>query len=147
MAAAVRPCDAGHSFVCLIHRQRGDFSKALEYHVPHLAIAKEVGDRAGEVMADGNLGNLYHSQGDSSMAVEYQTQHLAIAKEVGYREGGGVNVGIGKCHTLLNEFVKAVAYYEANTQATEIGLAHTQAHAALGVGMALTQCGFFEAIF
>ena len=25
-----------------------DFSKAIEYHMQHLAIAKEVGDRAGE---------------------------------------------------------------------------------------------------
>jgi hypothetical protein len=26
----------------------GDFSKAIEYHTQHLAITKEVGDRAGE---------------------------------------------------------------------------------------------------
>jgi hypothetical protein len=53
------------------------------------------------------------------------------------REGRAYG-NIGKCLTHLNEFVKAVAYYEAkHTLATEIGLAHTQAHAALGVGMAL----------
>jgi len=33
-----------------------DFSKAIEYHMQHLAIAKEVGDRAGEGRAYCNLG-------------------------------------------------------------------------------------------
>ena len=42
----------------------GDFSKAIEYHTQHLAIAKEVGDRADEGGAYGNLGNAYQSQGD-----------------------------------------------------------------------------------
>ena len=35
----------------------GDFNKAIEYHTLDLAIAKEVGDRAGEGTAYGNLGN------------------------------------------------------------------------------------------
>jgi tetratricopeptide (TPR) repeat protein len=54
-----------------------------------LAIAKEVGDRAGEGGAYGNLGNAYRSQGDFAKAIEYHTQDLAIAKEVGDRAGEG----------------------------------------------------------
>ena len=46
-----------------------DFSKAITYHAQHLAIAKEVGDRAGEGGAYGNLGISYRSQGDFSKAV------------------------------------------------------------------------------
>ena len=34
-----------------------DYSKAIEYHTQDLAIAKEVGDRAGEGRAYGNLGS------------------------------------------------------------------------------------------
>ena len=37
----------------------GDFKQAIEYHMLHLTIAKEVGDRAGEGGAYGNLGNAY----------------------------------------------------------------------------------------
>jgi tetratricopeptide (TPR) repeat protein len=57
------------------------------------AIAKEVGDRAGEGRAYANLGNAYESQGDFSQAIEYHTQHLAIAKEVGDRAGEGAAYG------------------------------------------------------
>jgi hypothetical protein len=49
----------------------------------HLEIAKEVGDRAGEGIAYGNLGNAHKSQGGFSQAIKYHTQHLEIAKEVG----------------------------------------------------------------
>jgi len=41
----------------------GDFKKAIEYHTEHLAIAKEVGNRAGEGGAYGNLGNAHQSLG------------------------------------------------------------------------------------
>jgi tetratricopeptide (TPR) repeat protein len=60
---------------------------AIECHTQHLAIAKEVGDRAGEGKAYRNLGCAYESQGDFRKAIEYHTQHLAIAKEVGDRAG------------------------------------------------------------
>ena len=43
---------------------QGDFSKAIEYHTLDLAIAKEVGDRAKEGGAYGNLGNPYPSLQD-----------------------------------------------------------------------------------
>ena len=44
-------------------RTQADYAKAIEYHAQHLAIAKEVGDRAGEGGAYGNLGNAYPSLG------------------------------------------------------------------------------------
>ncbi len=62
---------------------QGDYAKAIEYHTQHLAIAKEVGDRAGEGAAYANLGIAYQSHGDYAKAIEYHTQDLAIAKEVG----------------------------------------------------------------
>jgi hypothetical protein len=69
-----RLCLTTRAYAC---RSQGDFSKAIEYHAQHLAIAKEVGDRAGEVRAYGNLGTC------------------------------------GTCHLYLTEYVKAVAYFEA----------------------------------
>ena len=52
-------------------------------------IVKEVGDRAGEGKAYGNLGNAYHSLGKFQEAIEYHNQDLSIAKEVGDRAGEG----------------------------------------------------------
>ena len=45
------------------HLSLGDYAKAIAYHTQHLAIAKEVGDRAGEGRAYGNLGNAFGSHG------------------------------------------------------------------------------------
>jgi len=83
---------------------------------------------------------VYQSQGDFSKAIELHGQDLAIAKEVGYRAGEGRAYGnLGTCHLHMNEYVKAVAYFEAqHVMATSLQLAHVQSHAALNMGVALT---------
>jgi len=71
-------CTLGNAYASL-----GDFNKAIEYHTQHLAIAKEVGDRAGEVIAYGSLGNAYQSQGDFSKAIEcwtWRQSHLVFVR-------------------------------------------------------------------
>ena len=81
----------------------GDYSKALEHHTQDLAIARQVGDRAGEGQAYGNLGIAYQSLADFSRAIEYYAQRLAIAKEVGDRAGKGrAYNNLGTCHLYLN---------------------------------------------
>jgi len=94
-------------------------------------MAEDVGDRAGEGVAYGNLGNAYHSQGDYAKAIEYHGQHLPIAKEVGDRVGEGRAYGnLGTCHMHVNEYVKAVVYFEAqHAWATSLKLAHVQSDA------------------
>jgi tetratricopeptide (TPR) repeat protein len=77
-----------------------------------MAIAKEVGDRAGEGAAYGNLGNAYRSQGDYTKAIEYHTQRLAIAKEVGDRAGEGTAyANLGIAYRSLGDFSKAIEYH------------------------------------
>ena len=49
----------------------GRYQKAIEYHEKHLKIAKEVGDRAGEGAAFGNLGIAYKLLGYYQKAIEY----------------------------------------------------------------------------
>ena len=63
--------------------------KSIEYHEKCLKIAKEIGDRAGEGRAYGNLGNAYQSLGDYQKAIEYHEKRLKIAKEIGDRAGEG----------------------------------------------------------
>ena len=54
--------------------------KAIKYHEKHLKIAKEIGDRAGEGGADGNLGNAYDSLGDYQKAIEYHKKTFENCK-------------------------------------------------------------------
>jgi tetratricopeptide (TPR) repeat protein len=85
------------------YKSPGDYSKAIEYHVQVLAIAKEVGDRAREGAAYGNLGNAYQWLGDftTCKAIQYHGQDMAIAKEVGDRAREGwvyANFGTGRMY-------------------------------------------------
>ena len=120
VAAAVRTSMPGKaSFVyCILgiaYYSLGDFNKAIEYQAQHLAIAKEVGDRAGEGAAYGSLGNAYRSQGDFAKAIEYHAQHLAIAKEVGDRAGEGwAYANLGNAHGSQGDYAKAIEYHTQN---------------------------------
>jgi tetratricopeptide (TPR) repeat protein len=72
-------------------------------------MAKEVGDRAGEGVAYGNLGNAYDSLWDYCKAIEYHGQHLAIAQEVGDRAGEGRAYGnLGNAYRSQGGFSKAI---------------------------------------
>jgi tetratricopeptide (TPR) repeat protein len=93
------------------YQWQGDYAKAIEYHTQSLSIAKELGDRAGsaECGAYANLGTAYDSQGAFSKAIGSQ----------------------------MNEYVKAVAYFEAqHSLAMSLKLAHMQSDASLNMGVA-----------
>ncbi|XP_015751780.1 PREDICTED: uncharacterized protein LOC107331683 [Acropora digitifera] len=104
---------------------QGDFRKAIEYHENALKIAKEiddkedlniavqVGDRAGEGTAYGNLGRAYQSLGEFRKAIEYHEEHLEIAKKVGDRAGEGRAYGnLGNAYQSLGDYQKAIEYHE-----------------------------------
>ena len=53
--------------------------KAIEYNELQLSIAKDVGDRAQEESACGNLGMAYRNLGDFGNALQYHEQHRATS--------------------------------------------------------------------
>ena len=75
------------------------------YHIQHLSIAKELGDRVGDGHAYGNLGNAYDCLGNFKKAVEYHNQDLSIAKEVGDGAGKGVPMAILAMLTVVWEIL------------------------------------------
>ncbi|CAH3177363.1 unnamed protein product [Porites lobata] len=91
----------------------GDFEKAIENHNRDLKMSKELGYRAGERKAYGNLGNAYYSLGDFQKAIEYHERHLKISKEMGDRAGEGRAYGnLGNAYHSLGELQKAIEYHE-----------------------------------
>jgi tetratricopeptide (TPR) repeat protein len=112
-----------HSVLGMAYVSLGDFSKVIKYHTQRLAIAKEVGDRAGEGWAYANLGNAYKSLGDYAKAIKYHTQHLAIAREVGDRAGEGVAYrNLGNAYKSQGGFSKAIKYHTQDLAiAKEVG--------------------------
>ncbi len=75
--------------------------------------AKEVGDKAGEALSYGNLGDTFLSRGDFRKAKDYYELCLKIAKEVGDKAGVGRAYGrLGNASTSLGDFRKAVDCFE-----------------------------------
>ena len=95
----------------------------MEYYEKDLSIAKEVGDRAEEGRANGNLGNAYRRLGNFKRAIECQEQHLSIAKEVGDRAGEGrANANLGAAYHSLGNFKRAIECQEQHLSiAKEVG--------------------------
>ena len=80
----------------------GDFKKAKEYYNLNLKVVKEVGDKYGEGIGYGNLGNAYYRLGDFKK----------IAKEVGDKRGEGVaNGNLGNAYLTLGDLIKANNLY------------------------------------
>ena len=68
---------------------RGEVGQAIECHEKDLEIAIEIGDRAGEGEAYGNLGCAFDSMGNFPKAIEYHEKYLKIAIEIGDLDGKG----------------------------------------------------------
>ncbi|CAH3113918.1 unnamed protein product, partial [Pocillopora meandrina] len=104
--------------------RRSRFAEAKKlFESKALAIATEIGDRGGERVCYGNLGNVFLSLGEYQKAKEYHENALAIATEIGAREGEGTCYGnLGCVFESLGEYQKAKEYHEkALAIATEIG--------------------------
>ena len=85
----------------------------MEYHQLSLNLFKEVGDKAGEGGAYGNLGIVYSSLGDFRKAIEHHQLRLGIAKEVQDRAGEGRAYGnLGNDYRDLGDFRKAIEYQQ-----------------------------------
>ncbi len=91
----------------------GDYQKAIEFHQQRLAIAQQIGDKAGVGKALGNLGNAYHSLGDYQKAIEFLQQGLAIFKQIGDRAGEGTILGnLGNAYHSLGDYQKAIEFHQ-----------------------------------
>ncbi|CAH3142350.1 unnamed protein product, partial [Porites evermanni] len=130
----------------IAYHNLGDFRKAIEYHQRHLKISKEVGDRAGEGKAYGNLGIAYHSLGDFQKAIEYHERHLKISKEVGDRAGEGKAYGnLGNAYHSLGDFQKAIEYHERDLKISkEVGDRAGEGKAYGNLGNAYHSLGDFQ---
>ena len=118
----------------------------INHHKQRLRIAKELGDRAREGGAYGNLGNVYQSLGDFKQAVEYHKQHLSIAKELGDRAGEGSAYGnLGNAYQSLGDFKQAVKYHNQDLSiAKELGDRAGEGGAYGNLGNAYQSLGDFK---
>ena len=80
-----------------------------------------MGDRAGEGISYGNLGNAYRSLGQFKTAIQYHQRHLEVAKEVGDEAGEGRSYGnLGNAHCSLGQFKTAIQYHQRHLEIANV---------------------------
>jgi tetratricopeptide (TPR) repeat protein len=71
----------------IVFQLRGEYEQALDWYRQSLAIAEELGDRAGVAASYHQLGRLAQEQGDYDRAFDWYRQALTIQAELGDRAG------------------------------------------------------------
>ncbi|XP_052223857.1 G-protein-signaling modulator 2-like [Dreissena polymorpha] len=86
--------------------------KVAEYYEANLAIVQELGDRAAQGRACGNLGNTHYLLGNFSQEIIYHQERLAIAREFGDKSAErGAYSNLGNAHIFLGVFEVAAEHY------------------------------------
>ncbi|XP_069823580.1 G-protein-signaling modulator 2 isoform X2 [Dendropsophus ebraccatus] len=115
----------GKSLACTGTRDPGEFpeevkvalQKAVDYYEANLVIVTELGDRAAQGRAYGNLGNTHYLLGNFRKAVMSHEQRLLIAREFGDRSAERrAYSNLGNAFIFLGEFEMAAEYYKRTLQ-------------------------------
>ncbi len=105
------------------HLHLGDYDTALDYLKQSLAIAQEIGDKAGEGTTLNNISGIYNARGDYDTALDYAKQSLAIKQEIGNKAGEGSTLNnISLIYSARGDYDTALDYLKQSLAiAQEIG--------------------------
>ncbi|XP_021563797.1 G-protein-signaling modulator 1 [Carlito syrichta] len=96
---------------------RETLSRASEFYERNLSLVKELGDRAAQGRAYGNLGNTHYLLGNFTEATTFHKERLAIAKEFGDKAAERrAYSNLGNAHIFLGRFDVAAEYYKKTLQ-------------------------------
>ncbi|XP_064146753.1 G-protein-signaling modulator 1 isoform X4 [Loxodonta africana] len=100
---------------------RETLRKASDFYEPaprrNLSLVKELGDRAAQGRACGNLGNTHYLLGNFTEATAFHKERLAIAKEFGDKAAERrAYSNLGNAHIFLGRFDVAAEYYKKTLQ-------------------------------
>lgn len=91
--------------------------KATEYYERNLELVKQLGDRAAQGRAYGNLGNTHYLLGNFNEAIAFHKERLAIAKEFGDKAAERrAYSNLGNAHIFLGRFDASADYYKKTLQ-------------------------------
>ncbi|EHB04828.1 G-protein-signaling modulator 1 [Heterocephalus glaber] len=96
---------------------RETLCKASEFYERNLSLVKELGDRAAQGRAYGNLGNTHYLLGNFTEATTFHKERLSIAKEFGDKAAERrAYSNLGNAHIFLGRFDVAAEYYKKTLQ-------------------------------
>ncbi|XP_078498024.1 G-protein-signaling modulator 1-like isoform X1 [Lissotriton helveticus] len=87
--------------------------KATEFYEKNLSLVKELGDRAAQGRAYGNLGNTHYLLGNFTEAISFHKERLSIAKEFGDKAAERrAYSNLGNAYIFLGKFDMSAEYYK-----------------------------------
>ncbi|CAL8317402.1 unnamed protein product [Lota lota] len=96
---------------------RDTLQKATGFYEMNLGLVKELGDRAAQGRAFGNLGNTHYLLGNFVEAIKFHRQRLSIAKEFGDKAAERrAYSNLGNALIFLGQFSTATEYYRKTLQ-------------------------------
>uniref|UniRef100_A0A8C9RVE2 G protein signaling modulator 1 n=1 Tax=Scleropages formosus TaxID=113540 RepID=A0A8C9RVE2_SCLFO len=96
---------------------RETLEKATMFYEMNLSLVKELGDRAAQGRAFGNLGNTHYLLGNFVEAIKFHRERLSIAKEFGDRAAERrAYSNLGNALIFLGQFDAATEYYRKTLQ-------------------------------
>ncbi|KAJ8379751.1 hypothetical protein SKAU_G00005290 [Synaphobranchus kaupii] len=91
--------------------------RATEFYEMNLSLVKELGDRAAQGRAYGNLGNTHYLLGNFVEAIKFHRERLSIAKEFGDKAAERrAYSNLGNALIFLGQFNPATEYYRKTLQ-------------------------------
>jgi len=123
--------------LALAHSDLNEVELTLEYAKRRLTLAREIGDRHGEINALARLGMLYGvSLRQNEQAIRFYEQQLSVAREIGATVGEfNALRSIGETHLIAKDYARAALFFEkALILARENSNAHLLVLALLSLG-------------
>jgi tetratricopeptide (TPR) repeat protein len=89
----------------MIHQERGDYERALEFYDRSLKIAEELSDPSGVAKSVHQIGIIHQKRGDYERALEFYDRSLKIEENMGNRSGVASSHGqIGQLHIARERY-------------------------------------------
>lgn len=105
----------------LCHTELGQIPTAFGHHHQGLEIARQIGDREGELHNLGALGDCYATLGQTTTAIQHYKKALTIALDIGDREGEAIWLGnLGNCYAALGQIKIATDHHQKALIAQDI---------------------------
>ena len=122
------------------------FEKAVRYYEQNMILMLEMGDRAAQGRACGNLGNVHYLLGNFSRAIHYHNERLKIATEFEDRAAERrAHSNLGNAHIFQGEFDRATEHYKRTLQlAQELEDRAVEAQACYSLGNTYTLLKDYE---
>ncbi len=132
MNAAATACD-----------DRGNFSKALDYHARGIKIRQDMNDEQGIGVSLNNIGRCYYNIGQYGKATEYYFKALKIREKIGDKNGQATSLGnIGAVYLKQHNLERSMEYQKKSLAIREaLGNKQGIALALQGIGMLYKMMG------